>query len=210
MAKAKTRYTCPCGREIGGRGNIERHRQSCEKYRSFMERRSEFLARAPLIDARRSTDPYYGYMVLINREGVSDATLFERETEARIFYEKARLQWSDSFLTRILHGPHDWMYGPRDWMEQEYDLDAEESIKGKWLGLPLALLFQCIERQEYELYSTMSNPDGWSKGRTLSKDELRKVAEEDIRVRYRRGVCAFCEGPAMRCAPRHAEGRSCA
>lgn len=203
MAQAKTRYTCPCGREIGGRANIERHKQSCEKRRSFMERRDELMARGAQIDARRSTEPSYGYMVLINREGVSDATLFARETEARVYFEKARLQWSDAFLTRILHGP-------RDWMEQEYDLDAEESVKGKWLGLPLALLFQCIERQVYELYSTMSNPNGWAKGRTLSQDELRKIAEEDVRVRYRRGICAFCEGPAMRCAPRHAEGRSCA
>jgi hypothetical protein len=149
MAKAKTRFTCLCGRDIGGRANIERHKQSCEKLRSTKT-------------VERTVRHYNPY---------------QPGRSLDIAREVARL---------------------------------DAMVFGEWEGLPLAVLYACIDRQVYELQETMANPNGWSKGQLRSEDELRKIAEEDIRVRYRRGICAFCEGPAVRCAERHAEGRSCA
>lgn len=37
-----------------------------------------------------------------------------------------------------------------------------------------------------------------------------REARERVKGLYRMGICGRCSGPANRCAPRHAEGRSCA
>jgi hypothetical protein len=45
------------------------------------------------------------WMVVIVRERVPEVTLFDDYNEAREFFDKASLQWSDSYLTSVLRAP---------------------------------------------------------------------------------------------------------
>jgi len=47
----------------------------------------------------------YSMIVVIVREGEKEVVPFEDEDEAREFFEKASLQWSDSFLCKVVKGP---------------------------------------------------------------------------------------------------------
>ncbi len=52
------------------------------------------------------------WLVIIAREGVSEVTVFTEESDARIFFEQASLQWSESFLARAVIAPRDWRGTP--------------------------------------------------------------------------------------------------
>ena len=52
------------------------------------------------------------------------------------------------------------------------------------------------------------DPGGEPDGRTA--DVAFAVSLKVARSRYARGKCWLCKGPALRCARRHAHGRSCA
>ncbi|MGK3981217.1 hypothetical protein WMF38_57000 [Sorangium sp. So ce118] len=45
------------------------------------------------------------WLVVICREGVTETTTFEDESDARTFYGSASEQWSDSFLCKVAKGP---------------------------------------------------------------------------------------------------------
>lgn len=47
------------------------------------------------------------WLVVICREGVTEALPFSEEEDACIFFERASAQWSDSYLARIVSGPRD-------------------------------------------------------------------------------------------------------
>lgn len=51
------------------------------------------------------TKPKYPWLVVIVREGVSEATGFTDEKAAYDYYDRAGTQWSDSYLCRVERGP---------------------------------------------------------------------------------------------------------
>ncbi len=55
-----------------------------------------------------------------------------------------------------------------------------------------------------------SFPEEFEAIRSALIERLAPVVERTIQARYRRGLCTLCKGPAEDCAPRHAEGKSCA
>jgi hypothetical protein len=52
------------------------------------------------------------------------------------------------------------------------------------------------------------DPTAYPDGRTA--DMALAASTANVRARYARGRCHFCNGPALACARRHAHGRSCA
>jgi len=52
------------------------------------------------------------WMVVIIREGVPDVTLFTEERDARDYFDRASLQWSEAFLAHAVEAPRDWIGTP--------------------------------------------------------------------------------------------------
>jgi len=52
------------------------------------------------------------WLVVINREGTSEVTVFTEEKTAREYFASASLQWSESYLTRAIEFPKDWVGTP--------------------------------------------------------------------------------------------------
>lgn len=69
------------------------------------------------------------------------------------------------------------------------------------------MIFVVATKEAYDLLELYSHTD-WEEGRTATS--ALTAALSSARARYRRGRCARCGGPALPCARRHAEGRSCA
>lgn len=69
------------------------------------------------------------------------------------------------------------------------------------------VIFVVATKEAYDLLELYSHCDG-EEGRTATS--ALTAALSSARARYRRGRCAWCGGPALPCARRHAEGRSCA
>lgn len=52
-------------------------------------------------------DPLYRWLVVIWRETYVEVTPFVEEDDARAFFDLASLQWTESYLTRVIRGPGD-------------------------------------------------------------------------------------------------------
>jgi hypothetical protein len=76
--------------------------------------------------------------------------------------------------------------------------------KKRWVSKDV--LEACVERTAAELLEVSGGVDD-NEGTMAA---LRAEARERVKGLYRMGICDRCSGPASRCAPRHAEGRSCA
>lgn len=102
------------------------------------------------------------WLVVICREGVTEATPFESKSDAAAFFDRASLQWSESYLAHVVQGPRDgWAIAaepqeagegadrgaspdPADWPGgvptdpgayfQEHPLTEEEIAHGQNLG----------------------------------------------------------------------------
>ena len=52
------------------------------------------------------------WLVIICREGEPTVTVFSTEIAARVYFNAASLQWSDSFLAQAVEAPLDWQGTP--------------------------------------------------------------------------------------------------
>jgi hypothetical protein len=52
------------------------------------------------------------WLVVICREGVTEVIVFTTEKDAREHFDRASLQWSESFLARAVIAPRDWRGTP--------------------------------------------------------------------------------------------------
>lgn len=52
------------------------------------------------------------WLSVIIREGEPEVRVFTDEKDARTYFDKASLQWSESFLAKAVVAPRDWQGTP--------------------------------------------------------------------------------------------------